>query len=192
MAEIDLIVPTVPGREESLARCLASFPDTNHIVVRGQPTCGLAWQEGIKRSTAEYLMLCCDDIEADGDTWREACLETVDKGMLPAPVIRRPAGGLESAGGDMGAPGCLLTEIQPDWAPVDFTPLPFVSRRQIQRIGMVAGHYMTDVYLSHKGRQLGYETVLRTDFGLIHHHEMAGRKYPTADDRFLYSEGLAR
>ena len=44
---IDLIVPTIEGREESLERCLASFPDLNHIVVKGQPTCGLGWIEGM-------------------------------------------------------------------------------------------------------------------------------------------------
>lgn len=188
---IDLIVPTVPGREESLARCLASFPDTNHIVVTGQPTCGLGWLEGIARSTADYLMLCCDDIEADGDGWREACVEAADAGKLPAPVIHRPDGGLESAGGDMGSPGCLITDIRDDWAPIDFTPMPFGSRAQIEAIGMIAAHYMTDVYWSHRGKQLGYDTVLRHDFRLIHHHAMPGRRNPDADDRILYSEGLA-
>jgi GT2 family glycosyltransferase len=188
---VDLIVPTIEGREESLERCLASFPDLNHIVVKGQPSCGLGWIEGIKRSGADYLLLCCDDIEADPDCDLTACIEAVDDGYLPAPVIHTPSGTLESAGGDMNAPGCLLRDVQPDWTPVDFTPLPFVSRAQIKKIRMIEAHYMTDVYLSHKGRQLGYETVLRHDFKLIHHHHMTGRRSPSAEDQRLYAEGLS-
>jgi GT2 family glycosyltransferase len=188
---VDLIVPTIEGREESLERCLASFPDLNHIVVKGQPSCGLGWIEGIKRSGADYLLLCCDDIEADPDCDLTACIEAVDDGYLPAPVIHRPDGGLESAGGDMNAAGCLLRDVQPDWTPVDFTPLPFVSRAQIKKIRMIEAHYMTDVYLSHKGRRLGYETVLRHDFRLIHHHHMTGRRSPSPTDQRLYEEGLA-
>ena len=187
---IDVVIPTITGREDSLARCVESFPGLNHIIVKGQPTCGLGWIEGIKRSGADYLLLCCDDIEAADNLWMDACVETVDAGYLPAPVIRRPDGSLESAGGDMGAPGCLLSDIQPDWTPVDFTPLPFVSRAQIRKIRMVEGHYKTDVYLSHKGRQLGFETVLRRDFSLIHHHHMTGRRSPSAEDDRLYDEGM--
>jgi hypothetical protein len=190
MSEIDLIVPTVEGREESLERCLASFPETNHIVVKGQPTCGLGWIEGIKRSNADYLLLCCDDIEAASDCDLEVCVEAVDGGYLPAPVIHRPDGSVESAGGDMTAPSCLLAGVQADWTPVDFTPLPFASRAQIRKIRMIPGHYMTDVYLSHKGRQLGYETVLRHDYRLIHHHEMAGRRSPSSEDDRIYREGM--
>jgi hypothetical protein len=187
---IDLIVPTIEGREESLERCLASFPDLNHIVVKGQPTCGLAWIEGIKRSGADYLLLCADDIEADPDCDLNAAIEAVDDGYLPAPVIHTPNGHIESAGGDMGAPGCLLRDVQPDWTPVDFTPMPFGSRAQIKKIRMIAAHYLTDTYWSHKGRQLGYETVLRHDFRLIHHHHMVGRKSPGPEDKRLYDEGL--
>lgn len=187
---IDLIVPTIPGREESLERTLASFPDTNHIVVTGQPTCGLGWLEGIERSTADYLILCCDDIEAHPDCDLDACVETVERKQIPAPLIYRPNGTIESAGGDMGAPGCLLTDIRPDCDLVDFTPLPFVSRAQIEDIGMHSGHYMTDVYLSHKGRELGYETVLRHPFKLIHHHHMTGRRSPSGEDDRLYREAM--
>ena len=187
---IDLIVPTVPGREESLERCLASFPDLNHIVVTGQPTCGLGWIEGIKRSSADYLLLCCDDIEADPKCDLSAAIEATNDGYLPAPVIHRPNGTLESAGGDMGRPACLISEVQPDWTPVDFTPMPFGTREQVRKIRMIGAHYLTDTYWSHKGRQLGYETVLRHDFRLIHHHHSVGRKEPGPDDTRLYREGM--
>ena len=192
---VDVIVPTIEGREESLERCLASFPGLNHIVVKGEPSCGKAWIKGIEQSKADYLLLCADDIQCDYYDWQkplwiEACIEAVDQGKLPAPVVFRPNHSLESAGGDMNASGCLLTEIQPDWTPVDFTPMPFVSREQIEQIGMIEAHYMTDVWVSHRGRQLGYETVLRHPYRLIHHHEMIGRIHSTAGDQAIYDQAM--
>lgn len=192
---VDVIVPTIEGREESLERCLASFPGLNHIVVKGEPSCGKAWIKGIEQSKADYLLLCADDIQCDYYDWQkplwiEACVETVDQGKLPSPVVFRPNHSLESAGGDMNASGCLLTEIQPDWTPVDFTPMPFVSREQIEQIGMIEAHYMTDVWVSHRGRQLGYETVLRHPYRLIHHHEMIGRIHSTAGDQAIYDQAM--
>lgn len=194
---VDVVVPTIEGREESLERCLASFPGLNHIVIKGEPSCGRAWIKGIERSTAGYILLCADDIQCDYYDWQEplwieACIETCEKGMLPAPVVFRPNHSLESAGGDMSASGCLIDHIQPDWTPVDFTPMPFGSREQIEAIGMIEAHYMTDVWFSHRGRQLGYETVLRHPYRLIHHHEMVGRIHSTAADERIYNEAMEK
>lgn len=187
---IDLIVPTVEGREESLERCLASFPDTNPIIVRNVPTCGIGWTEGIKRSSADYLILCADDIENTMGSY-DACVETVDAGYLPAPIIHGPTGNLESAGGDMAAASNLLTDIQADWTPVDFTPMPFVSREQIKKIRMIPSHMQCDLWVSRRGRQLGYETVLRHDYTLNHHHLEVGRKRHTdADDSRIFQEAM--
>jgi hypothetical protein len=187
---IDVIIPTITGREESLARCVASFPGLNHIIVRDEPTCGLAWIEGIKRSSAEYLLLTADDIEAQDDGWIEPCVEAVDDGYLPAPVVYRPNGTVESAGGDMNSPACLITDIQADWTPVDFTVMPFWSREQARKIRMIPAHYLCDTWVSHRGRQLGYETVLRHGYHLVHHHEMTGRIQPNHGDDAIYREAM--
>jgi hypothetical protein len=190
---IDLIVPTVEGREDFLDRCIASFPDANPIVIRGETACGAAWIKGISRSGADYMILCADDIEAHPDLDLNACVEAVDDGYLPAPIVHRPDGSIESAGGDMNAPGCLLTDVQPDWTPVDFTPMPFVSREQIRKVRMIDSHMMCDVWASHRGRQLGYETVLRHPYKLIHHHLEVGRRHGTDPaDRLIYQEAMSR
>lgn len=191
---VDLIVPTVSGREESLERCLASFPDFNPIVLRGFQTCGNAWQNGIKRSDADYLLLCADDIQCIGEEgWIDTCIETIDQGLIPAPIVYRPSGNIESAGGDMNAAGCLIDTIQPDGTQVDFTVMPFVSREQIEAIGMIPSHMMCDVWVSHRGRQLGYETVLRHDFKLRHYREMTGRKNGTDPlDRQIYNHAMEK
>jgi hypothetical protein len=67
--------------------------------------------------------------------WDRHCVEMIDQGKIPAPIVYRPSGAIESAGGDMNASGCLIDTIQPDQTPVDFTVMPFVSREQIERIG---------------------------------------------------------
>lgn len=187
---LDLIVPTVPGREELLERCLASFPEARHIVIRGEQTCGAGWLAGLAQVTGDYVMLCADDIEAHPDLDLDAALAVIDQGRIPAPIVYRPDGSLESAGGDMSAPGCLIDHVQAEGTPVSFTPLPLVSREQAEAIGMIPAHYMTDVYLSHRGAQLGWPTVLCHGYRLIHHHAQVGRRGPSPADRRLYQEAL--
>lgn len=190
---VDLIVPTITGREESLERCLESFPGTNPIVIRDLETCGEAWIAGLKHSEADYVMLCCDDIEGTGNPDQlDAAMHVAGKGRLPSPIVHRADGSLESAGGDMGLAGCLIREIRPDGSPVGFTPMPFGTREQARLIGMIPAHYMTDVYWSSKGRELGFQTVLCHGWQLTHHHHMTGRKHPSAEDDRLYRQALDR
>ncbi len=178
---IDLIIPTIKGREDSLERCLASYKANtakgtlNVIIIHNEPTVGHAWTKGIELSTAPYIALGGDDLEVMGPTWAGVCCETVDDGLLPCPVVWRPDGNLESCGGDMNAPSCLISEMQPDRTLTDFTVLPFMSREQADAIKMIPIHYGSDVWVSHRGRQLGYETVVRHGYELRHHQSQVGR-----------------
>ena len=192
---IDVIIPTVTGREDSLQRLIESCERNtasklNFIVVRDEETCGKAWIKGLKLCAHDYVWLACDDLEVTSPTWAGACCEIVDAGNLPCPLIHRPDGSIESCGGDMGAAGSLLTTVQPNGTEVDFAPSPFLGRKQAERIGMTEGHYSTDVYVSHKGRQLGYPTVLCHDFELTHHHSNVKRRQPTREDDALYRAAL--
>lgn len=193
---IDLIIPTVAGREDSLARCVDSYERNtapgvlNVIVIRGRPTVGIAWQEGIEQSTASYVHLSCDDLEMVSPVWAGACVEVADSGRLPCPVVRRPDGSLESCGGDMRAPACLISQLQNDGTEVDFTTVPFGTREQVEAIGMHDGHYLTDTYFSHKGRNLGWPTVVTTGYEFIHHHSNVGRLSPNTADSRIYAEAM--
>jgi len=193
---LDVVVPTVTGREESLERCISSYkantaPGTlNIIVVKDEPTCGLAWTKGIEKTTAPYIALTCDDLEIISPIWAGACIEVCDSGRLPCPIIRRPDGSLESCGGDTDTSGHLLTHMQPDGAEVDFAPVPFGSREQIEAIGMHDGHYKTDTYFSHKGRKLGWPTVVTHGYAFIHHHSSVGRITPSLRDDVAYVEAM--
>ena len=193
---IDIILPTVKGREDSLARAIESYqrhthPDClNIIVIRDEPTVGLAWSKGIESSKAPYIHLSCDDLEVTSPTWAGACVEAADRGTLPCPVVSRPDGSLESCGGDMNVPACLISTMQPDRTEVDFSVVPFGLREQVEAIGMTEGHYLSDTYFSHKGRQLGYSTVIVCDYALTHHRSDVKRRLVTHEDLRLYHEAL--
>ncbi len=179
---VDVIIPTVSGREDLLERCIESYkrhthPDSlNLIVVRDERTVGKAWLAGIEQSTAPYIHLSGDDLEVTSPTWAGACVEAVDAGRLPCPVIHRPDGSLESCGGDMSAYGCLIAEMQQNGTEVDFSPLPFGSREQVEAIGMLDIHYCSDVWFSYRGRQLGWPSVVVRGYEMLHHHSNIGRR----------------
>lgn len=179
MSRVDLIVPTIDGREASLERCVTSFEaltaDLTPIIVRNPPTCGQGWREGLERSQAPYVLLACDDQECASATWAPVCIELADEGLLACPRVWTPNGSIESQGGDMNVYAHLIARHQKHRTPVDFTTIPFLSREQVERIGMVDVHYCSDVWVSYRGRQLGYETVLAHGFDVIHHQEQAGR-----------------
>ena len=195
---VDLIIPTVTGREDTLERCLEAYrrntaPDIlNYIVIKDEATCGLAWKKGMEESEAPYVALSCDDLEVTSPLWAGACCQTVDAGYLPSPIVRRPDGTLESCGGDMKAPHCLISTMLENGVAVDFSPVPFMSREQADAIGMHRGHYKTDTYVSHKGRQLGWSTVITHGYEFVHHHSNVKRLRPSRDDDQAYAEAMAR
>jgi hypothetical protein len=177
---IDLIIPTINGREASLQRCLGSFErltdaDLNEIIVRNSRTCGAGWIEGLKESKAPYVALVADDLEVVSEHWAQVCIETVELGLLPCPRVFRPNGSIESQGGDMNAFGHILARHTKDGTQVGFSTVPFCSREQIDAIGMVDTQYGCDMYVSHRGRQLGWDTVLVHGYDLVHHQEQVGR-----------------
>jgi hypothetical protein len=195
---IDVIIPSVAGREDSLERCIDSYkantaPDVlSFIVIKDEETVGIAWGRGMELSSADYVHLSCDDLEIRSPDWAGACCESVDEGFLPCPIVYRPNGSIESCGGDVRVGAHLISDEQPDKTPCDFTVVPFLSREQADAIGMIDAHYKSDVYVSHKGRELGYGTHVRIPYAFTHHHSMVKRRGSTPDDDRHYAEGMAR
>jgi GT2 family glycosyltransferase len=192
---IDVVIPTVSGREESLARCIDSYRrhssrEPNFIIIEGEPTCGEAWIAGLELATEDYVHLTCDDIEVVDDKWLGSCVSTVRQGCLPCPLVRRPDGSIESCGGDMSFPNCLIPGEQPSGTRVDFTVLPFMSREQVDRIGMIPSHYLSDTWVSYRGRALGYPTFYVAGYEVVHHHESTGRLGPSSKDREIFDRAL--
>lgn len=179
---IDVIIPTIPGREDSLLRTESSLTahttqdiDLNFIVVQNSETCGWGWRRGLRMSQAPYVLLATDDQEYVNTDWTSVCMETVDEGLLPCPRVFLADGRIESNGGDMKEFCHVHSRPRRDLQPCDYTTIPFMSREQADAIGMIDVHYSSDVWVSYRGRQLGYETLLRHGFDVVHHVEAHGR-----------------
>lgn len=176
---IDVLIPTIPERLESLERLTASLARTrarlNIVPIDNSETCGSGWKVGIAATTSEYVLLACDDQEFTDPDWADICVATVEDGYIPCPRVWTPDGSIESQGGDMNAMHHLTRTPQPDGLPVDYTTVPFLSREWADAIGMLDVHYCSDVWVSYRGRQLGIQTVLRHGFEVVHYQEAAGR-----------------
>lgn len=183
---IGIVIPTIPGREQSLQRTIRSYRAHSRGVSivfsihENARASGEGWRKGATTlaqgfGPTDYLHLTNDDIEVTDPDWWRTCIETCDEGQLPAPVVYNPDGSLQSAGGQIGAPGDLIQEIGRDRSPVGFTTVPFLSWGQWEQIGMLDVHYSSDVWVSERGRQLGYETILRHAYQLTHHNHQVGR-----------------
>lgn len=197
---IDVVIPTVPGREELLESCIASYELStapgvlNFIVERGHDCCGKAWQAGMEKSTAPYVHLSADDIEMVSHTWAAVCMESADKGRLPCPLVLNPDMSVQSCGGNMRAKGHVVKERQRNRAVCDFTTLPFLTRNQAEQIGMIDAHTMTDVWVSYRGRQLGWPTVVLHEYEVIHHYSDIGRissRKQRARSERIFKEAMA-
>lgn len=171
---ISIVIPTVAGREDHLARCLDAYEEhtdrkTQIIVVRDAPTCGLAWREGIARARGGFVHLTADDLEPIPH-WDLAAVEACRSGGVPAPLVLKPSGALESCGGHWD-------RMLPDWAETANTVVvPFASRAQLARIGpMFAGHYYTDNWFTYRARTAGYDALVRLGYAFTHHWAQPGR-----------------
>jgi glycosyltransferase involved in cell wall biosynthesis len=170
---ITVVVPTIQGREASLARCIDSYKqhtdDYEILVVHDAPNCGVAWQYAAEHSTGDYIAFSADDIEAHDGWWQDA-VTMIDQGALPAPVIYHPDGSIQSCGGSWET-------LEPNHAFTDFTRAPFVSRRQWDDAikPMIPIHYYTDNYISYRGKLHNIPTVVCHGYKLTHHLEAQGR-----------------
>lgn len=129
---IQVICPTIAGREDSVRRCMAAYEqrtvdEVNFIVVYGEETCGKAWQRGVELAGAGYRHFTADDLEPLGG-WDIDARQAADDGLLPAPVIyTRDSGQVEQLG------------VTPDGF---FSRIPFCTEKQWEQIGpMIPIHY---------------------------------------------------
>lgn len=173
MPEITVVIPTISGREESLARAVKSYEDTTVgvdceiIVVKDEPTWPAACNKGYEQSKGDILHFTADDLEPLPDWHLDvlAWLEFHDE--LPAgKVLNYSASGAFDNHAD-GADGDLV------W----FTRLPILRRDQWERIGAWPNLYhYADIWLSEKARSLGIETRMFYSYAFVHHWSQIGRQ----------------
>lgn len=99
MPLISVIIPTIPGREELLRACLASFTEhtpselLHRVIIPNSPSCGEGWTRGVEKARGDYLLLAADDVEAWPGWYEGACRP------FTCPVLYWPNGTLQGAGG---------------------------------------------------------------------------------------------
>lgn len=87
---LSVIVPTVTGREEWLAKCLAAYDEAweadpsqmEVIVVKDERSCGEAWIKGAKKARGQYIHFTADDLLPEPGYF-EAARAASDDGCIP-------------------------------------------------------------------------------------------------------------
>lgn len=192
---VTVIIPTVAGREESLARCLAAYratvpKDRLHIDVRcGFASCGEAWDAGAGIAGTDLVHLSADDLEPLPG-WFEATVGSIRDGVLPAPYVRN---GHTAALESCGAWGQMILEsvdvpmtVIPTFpaaawrggCPLAPTPehLTFDPRRRLASWSSLGLHYFSDNAVSSCARAAGWRIQPRWAYAFLHWWEDAGRK----------------
>lgn len=95
---ISLVVPTIEGREDELARTLTAYArltpiDIEVLVEHDHPTCASAWNAGAERATGEVLALGNDDLEPETAMWFFAASLTLKNGGVPVGWVREDEAG---------------------------------------------------------------------------------------------------
>lgn len=172
---ISVVIPTVRGREDHLARCYDAYgARSSHrieiIVVTDAPWVGRAWNEGAQRCKGTYLHFTADDLEP-----HEGWDTQVTDGRVPAAALFEPSGGLSERQGD--AENVLV---------------PFCSRKQWGQIGpFLDCHYFTDDFFTYRALKLGFGIVKMPNYAFTHHWAQPGRGAGmTEGERMLHDQAI--
>lgn len=175
-ALISVVVPTITGREESLARGIESYERTLQgieseiIVVQNAPTWPSACNYGYEQAKYDIILFSADDLEALPGWFDDIPTFLAERDELPAPRVY-----------DWHPPpeGKFANEEDgPDGALTHFTRIPIMRRDQWERIGkwpeMV---YYADLWLSEYARVLDPPIRTRMLYGydFVHHWSQVGR-----------------
>lgn len=166
---VSVIVPTVDGRDECLARCIAAYeettPDLELIIVRNKTACGIAWQEGAEQATGDFIHFTADDLWPYPGWW-EAAVEVTERGALPAAWVM----------GDGSQVYCTV----PIWEDIHEAPVnvlvPFFSREQFDLGGWVVPiHYGSDDWITFLATKRGIPVELIHEYRFEHTADQNGR-----------------
>lgn len=173
MPTLSVIVPTISGREDSLARCLASYEDTLQdgpsyeiIQVKDRPSWPAACNEGYRLSEGDVVHFTADDLEACPGWWERAIDRCRATDELPAPRVYDYMREGKFANAEDGEDGEIT------W----FTRIPIMTREQYDRIGSwPLIDYYADLWVSEKARAIGIETRMVYGYDFVHHWSQIGR-----------------
>jgi GT2 family glycosyltransferase len=181
---LSVVVPTISGREESLARTIASYSDTladvEHelIVVKDEPSWPRACNVGYAQSQGEIIHWTADDLEALPG-WFDDIPQALERDELPAPRVM-----------DYRAEGKFANEVDgADGEITGFTRIPICRRDQAERIGLWPEiTYYADLWFSEKARSIGIETRMLYSYAFVHHWSGIGRVDSTENLKRSWAE----
>lgn len=179
---ISVVVPTITGREHWLAKALLSITRTTSdfewLEYTDLPTCGEGWNLGIQAAKGDYILLFADDLEAHTG-WLEAGMAALDNNVIPCPRILNGDGSLQTCG--------TFAEEAEDGTLSVVARVPFLTREMAsQMFPVMENHYMGDHWITWKGSQLGWPTMVVRDMVFTHHFAQEGRIDSLASDVKAY------
>lgn len=179
---ITVVCPTVKGREHWLAIARNSIedttPDYEWLEYRDLPTCGAGWNLGIEQAKGDHILLFADDLVAH-PLWWQAGIFALERGIIPCARILNSDGTLQSCGS--------LPEEADEGTPSVVARIPFLTRKMAQAMfPLFENHYMGDHWITWKGQQLGWPTLVVRDMLFTHHFAQEGRKDTLASDVKAY------
>lgn len=172
--KLTIVIPTIDGREESLATVIAAYRKHVPKGLRPQivtPLNESCWpagcNAGFAKAKGDIIHFGADDLEPL-EGWYEAALAELEAGFVPAPQIwdyvhsdSRPVN--EAAD---GPPGTVTT----------FSRVPTLTREMAEAIGpWPIMDYYADNWVSDKARVLGWETRVAGGYRFVHHWHPVGR-----------------
>lgn len=183
---ISVICPTVSGREHWLEKALMSIrrtvPAFQWLVYENLPTCTEGWNRGIERVEGDYVLLFADDLEAHPG-WLQAGIDALEEGIIPCPRILNPDGSLQSCG--------TFAEEAENGTPSVVARIPFLTREMAQMMHPIWDrHYLSDHWITWKGEQLGWPTLVVRSMLFTHHFAPEGRKDTLAADARDYKREI--
>lgn len=175
---ISIVCPTITGREHWLEKALDSIrrtlPGFEWLVYKDHPTCGIGWNLGISEASGDYILLFADDLEAHPGWW-QAGVESLERGEIPCPRILNPDGTLQSCG--------TFAEEAEDGTPSVVARVPFLTKEMAKAMyPVMENHYMGDHWITWKGEQLGWPTLVNRGVVFTHHFAQEGRIDTLASD----------
>lgn len=181
---LTVVVPTISGREKSLARTIASYEETLQgvaheiIVVKDENSWPRACNVGYERAQGDVIHWTADDLEAVPG-WYDDIPAFLENDEVPAPAVY-----------DYSRDGKFSNaEDGPDGETTMFTRVPLCRRDQAERIGLWPEiTYYADIWFSEKARSVGIETRLLYSYAFVHHWSPIGRVDSQRNLRRAWSE----
>lgn len=185
---IAVVIPTVAGREDVLARAVASHAagaGAIHIL-KGFDNCGAAWNVGallaLSNPDVTHVLFSADDLVAKPG-WQVPAREATDVDRELPNAILREHGTMTHWNVQDGADGALCA----------FPRVPFLPVALLRRLLPIPPiHYYSDCWVGARAADLGWKSRVTAGFEFVHLWAAPGRIHDSEPDRLTYEAIMAQ